>query len=165
MSTIALHAPQRDTWDMTGTQTYGALLRRKREDRGLNQDEVGDRIGRDKSYVSRMENGRGMVMPDPQVLRDFGQALGLTMEEQLTALGYLDDPSARGPAYTVAPDDPRADLLDLVAGLPAEDIRAAIRLLDVVLTGYVRRRTPVVQRTEDHKAVTRKDRAEREQLA
>lgn len=48
------------------------------ENAGLTQQELADRIGADKSYVSRVE--RGLIIPSVSTLYRIAAAMGLTVE-------------------------------------------------------------------------------------
>lgn len=60
-------------------EEYNAqILLDARKNAGLTQQELADRIGADKSYVSRVE--RGLIIPSVSTLYRIAAAMGLTVE-------------------------------------------------------------------------------------
>lgn len=76
--------------------TVGEYIKARREALGLTQEQLGDVIGRDQTFVSQMERNRtDGYLPERGMLRQIAAALRLTMEDLLSAAGYLgmaDDP-------------------------------------------------------------------------
>lgn len=70
----------------------GDLVRHARDRQGWSQGELGVRIGRDGSYISRLETGRMKETPTPEDLRGLARHLGVTVPAMLAAAGYdVDD--------------------------------------------------------------------------
>lgn len=139
---------------------FGNLIVRTRQARGMRGSDLGDAIGRSVNYISRLERGTMSNPPEPQDFIKLSNVLGLSRLRMLRTLGYLDDidlDENEGPAYQIGPDDVRAKLLDVVAGLPDEDVEAAVRVLEVVTSAYSRK--PVTNRHSGNR-----DEASTEQL-
>ena len=110
-----------------------ALIRNARERRGItNQAALGELIGRDQSFVSRLERGLMKELPTPETLRAIGDALGLTMPEMLEAAGYVD-PAPPSDVITIPASDPRAALLAALADATDRDVLKATLLIEVLV--------------------------------
>lgn len=99
----------------------GLLVKDARERRGYqNQSALARELGRDQSFVSRLERGVLKELPPPEVLRQLGDVIGLSMEDMLTAAGYLEKPERNDPpeTITIPATDPRARILAVLDGLP-----------------------------------------------
>lgn len=73
----------------------GGLIRSKRERAGLRAYDVAARIGKQPSYITRLETGATKTLPPPEELAGIGDALGLSMAEMIEAAGYpVSAPSA-----------------------------------------------------------------------
>lgn len=123
-------------------QRFGDLIREARERQGWRSIDLGVKIGRDGSFVSRLETGRFKETPPPDVLAALSEYLGLDEAELLRSLGYFAGlPSqrqeARSDAETVArlckaveavPDWSAAEgmagsLLQILIGIRADQVR------------------------------------------
>lgn len=96
--------------------SFGERLAQMRKQRGLSQDQLGERTGFDKRVISRYETGRNV--PSIEVARTLADALGVSLDH-LTGLDYslfVDDAELRG-------------LLRDYEELPAEDRMTIKRLL------------------------------------
>lgn len=114
-------------------EEFGELIRVARERRGYrSQAALARRLDRDQSFVSRLERGAVKELPTPEVLEQVGDVLGLTMEEMLTAAGYLNQQPPK-PSITIPRTDPRARLLELVAHVDDDDMETLIDVIDGVL--------------------------------
>lgn len=71
--------------------TLGGLVRYLREDRGWDQEELGAKIGRPKSWVSNLETGKKKNLPEPHELRALGKVLGVSTIDLLRAAGFVSD--------------------------------------------------------------------------
>ena len=60
----------------TPRQAFGARVRQLRFDKGLNQEELADRIGVFRTYMSRIETGAGN--PTLDMIHALASALGVT---------------------------------------------------------------------------------------
>lgn len=114
------------TW---GMERLGALIEAARERSGLKGYEVARRLGKQPSYVSRLENGDTKTLPPPHELRQIGQAIDLSVEEMLRAAGYIDDD---------APDDAAERVIDELRPLMREIAwsRSRVNLLRAALEHY-----------------------------
>lgn len=68
--------------------TYGELVKRARDARGITSTGLSIAIGRNPSYISRLEVGIAKETPPPDVMLGLERELGLSVAEQLEALGY-----------------------------------------------------------------------------
>jgi transcriptional regulator with XRE-family HTH domain len=108
---------------MAGLGEFGALIRRARERNEMTGVELAQKMGKPHSFVVRMEGGKFSNPPDPADFDAFSKALRLSKEEMLRALGYLDEAATdAGDVITVRRADPRAKLLDAVAGMTDDDV-------------------------------------------
>lgn len=62
-------------------ETVGSVLRAKREKLGISQEELGDRAGVDRTYISILE--RGLKSPTLETLEKICAALGTLPEHVL----------------------------------------------------------------------------------
>jgi transcriptional regulator with XRE-family HTH domain len=76
------------------SKIFGERIRQKREERGLNQEDVGDWFKMQKSTVSQWESGR---LPHGTIIAELAQRFNTTTDY---LLGNTDDPST--PADTIA---------------------------------------------------------------
>lgn len=74
-----------------GNRSFGELIRRHRQGRHLTAEELADSLGRPQSFVSRLETGRFVETPPPDVMAALRDQIGVTVEAQLLALGYEFD--------------------------------------------------------------------------
>ena len=89
--------------------TLGRYVHQRRTALGLRSEDVAAAIGRNQSWVSRLETGDSKVFPDPEDLHALAVVLQVTPRELLEADGYLSAES-RGEHVLVNPfgvDDPR----------------------------------------------------------
>ena len=109
------------------------LVKQARERRGFRtQGELAVRIGRDTSYVSRLENGALKEIPQPELLRDLADALGYTVVDLLRAAGYDVDAPDTSEVITIRRDDPRARVAEIMDALPDEAVEQWIAALEVL---------------------------------
>lgn len=99
----------------------GALIRTARQRRGWTQEQLAEKIGVQKSYVSQWETG-ARKWPQEHV-RAIAFYLGLSQVEMAVAAGIIDEPQDPPPL----PTDPLVtELVALLPRLTPEDI-AGIR--------------------------------------
>ena len=71
--------PEREKNRERAWEEYNAqILLNKRKNAGLTQQELADRIGANKGYISRIE--RGLTVPTVATLYKIASAMGLTIE-------------------------------------------------------------------------------------
>ena len=71
----------RKVWHDKAWEEYNArILLDARKQAGLTQSELGERIGADKGYISRLE--RGLIMPTVPTLYRIASAMGYRVELQ-----------------------------------------------------------------------------------
>lgn len=63
--------------------TFGAVLREKREEAGISQEQLADRAGLHRTYVSLIERGKRTA--SIEVVRRVALALGVSMAELIEA--------------------------------------------------------------------------------
>jgi transcriptional regulator with XRE-family HTH domain len=73
------------SWDASITKIVGENVRRAREAIGLSQEELGDKAGIDRTYVSGVE--RGVRNPTVKVLARLAEALETTPDKLLIQNG------------------------------------------------------------------------------
>lgn len=71
--------------------SFGQWVRTRREERGITQREVGERMGLDSTYVSRIERGAVNTWPTPDEARRWARALETTIEDLMRSVGYLPE--------------------------------------------------------------------------
>ena len=81
---------------MDGARRLGDLIKDSRMRQGMDQRELASLIGRDNSFISRLETGRISNTPDARTIHDLHKALRLSKTEMLRALGYLDEEAEIG---------------------------------------------------------------------
>lgn len=101
----------------------GALIRSAREHTGLRGYELAARIGKQPSYVSRLEQGEIKVLPPPEELAAIADVVGVTVLDLIDAAGY----DVREPDASNLREAER-NLLAAVAGLEDADIGIVMRL-------------------------------------
>lgn len=62
---------------------FGAVLRERREAAGISQEQLADRAGLHRTYVSLIERGKRTA--SIEVVRKFAKALGVSMAELIEA--------------------------------------------------------------------------------
>lgn len=67
---------------------FASLIRRMRERHGLKSFQLAAKIGKQPSYVSRLENGTAKETPPPDVLEALSRELGVSVAEMLESIGY-----------------------------------------------------------------------------
>jgi transcriptional regulator with XRE-family HTH domain len=73
------------SWEASITKIVGENVRRAREAIGLSQEELGDKAGIDRTYVSGVE--RGVRNPTVKVLARLAEALETTPDKLLVREG------------------------------------------------------------------------------
>lgn len=74
---------------MAGIREFGDLIKNARVKQGITGAELASRMDRSHSQIVRWENGSPSNPPDIDIFWDFSEALRLSPEEMLVALGYL----------------------------------------------------------------------------
>ncbi len=97
--------------------TYGEALRRVRARKKVSQDELVRRTGMDRSYVSRVENGR-ITMPQEDSRERFARALGVTNEEIFAEMGLVTE---ERPEYAAGVDMEEHEVRVILDQLTNED--------------------------------------------
>lgn len=112
-ATVVLSESATQTPLMDSMTMFGKLIRRARVRSGLDQQKLGERLGRDSSFVSRIETGRSTNPPDPMIFSELSRILHLDKTVMLQAMGYLS-PEETDPQEFSA-DSPGAPRLHLRA--------------------------------------------------
>lgn len=79
-------------------RALGRYVRQLRDELGLNQSELGERIGRDQKAISNIERGAVTTFPDRETLRALANALYVTTADLLEVAGYLEPDGREEPA-------------------------------------------------------------------
>lgn len=133
-----------DSW---GMNDLGKLVREARERQNMRSYELADAIGKQRSFVSRLESGELKETPSPEDLRAIGRTLGIPMRSLLVSLGYLDpDEPEPGVAYVIREDDPRAAMLATLEGVAPALVASC--------TGMVALMLKAIRREQGEESVT-----------
>lgn len=92
-------------------ETLGPLVRATREHKGIRAADLAYRIGKDPSFLSKLERDLLKEIPEPAVLHALADALGIPEPRLLEALGYRVREEPVAPPR-VGPD--RAALIDAI---------------------------------------------------
>lgn len=119
---------------------FGSVLRRLREQRGLNRKELARRIGRDPSTITRLESGERGVSRD--VVEDLARELALPTAdhfELLASAGLLSEETA---ALLEEPELSQLSRLLAESAIPPGDRELLLRYVELALAhaaalGYV----------------------------
>lgn len=120
---------------ITGS-ALGRMIRRRRKELGLTQEELEARSGVPQRTISDIERATNphYLPEDPETLRRLGAALGLSMEEMLRAAGYLpaeDEEPTEAQVYTKAMEDiDRLELPERVKRMMREAVEYARELAE-----------------------------------
>lgn len=110
----------------TRVSNLGDFVRNRRLELGLSQEELGERIGRNQEYISRLERGIPREpVPAPEYLSRLARELGATDVDLLRIAGYPvgeDQPQARRPVWAGKADDFTEDE-DAIVNAVIEQIR------------------------------------------
>lgn len=111
-----LVSQQGGTLTMSGEGDFGAWLAPQLAAKDISQSALARRVGVATGTVGRWINeGR---KPLPRTIEPIAQALGVSVDEVLTAAGMLTEDNARV--------GPRARLLDLIRWLPDQEVEAVL---------------------------------------
>jgi SOS-response transcriptional repressor LexA len=81
-------------------ETLGELVRRRRKELSLRQEQLAEMIGKDQSYVSELERGK-IRRPDPEVLEALAHQLGLPKKDLIELSGWVYREIVTGEERTV----------------------------------------------------------------
>lgn len=70
------------------SRTFASFVRDNRTERGLTQQELADRVGVDRTYITKIERGNP-VLPQYELREKLGACLGFT-DDDLASAGVLD---------------------------------------------------------------------------
>lgn len=76
---------------MGSMQEFAQLLRSEMERQGIEGQEIATKLELGPSLVSDILNAKKKNPPAPEVFKGFGRVLGISQEQMLQALGYLDE--------------------------------------------------------------------------
>lgn len=111
--------------------TLGEFIRKRREELGMRQGDLGDLIGKDQAYVSQIERG-AILRPSLEVLYELAKALRTSRFAMLQAGGWIEeeytDPSP-APGVPDGVDDRRL----LMAGKTAEFTESEMALVNALI--------------------------------
>lgn len=107
-------------------EIFGKKIKEARLERGLKQSDVTKVLGYEsKSYVSDVENG--YFLPQPDKLKKWAKALGMTKEEMdsLLADAKLEDMGFTDPSFTL--------MFKEVPNMTAEEKESVIKAYEAVI--------------------------------
>ncbi len=131
--------------DVTGTpgESFGSILRRRRETAGLSQEALAERAGLSTAAISALERGERR-RPYPHTVRSLADALGLSEDERASLLATIrkqGDAAPAAPAMVVGSTLPTPTTQLLGRELNLEEIggfiRRGVRLLTLTGPGGV----------------------------
>lgn len=91
VSTLATNRRMGDSRGMSDMARFGKLIVEARSRRGWTVRQAGEALGREPSYLSRLENARNANPPSASEFREILKGLGISPVEGLLALGYLTE--------------------------------------------------------------------------
>lgn len=117
-----------------GALEFGQLIRAARLRRGWQQQELADRIGVDRGYISTIENGK-RNWPQSYV-RPLSDHLGIDEVDMAVAAGLIS-PRVDRPPLSFSTNDPRERLLAYIDDKPLseEAVRGAIAVMEAWTSG------------------------------
>lgn len=132
----------------TMATTLGSYIQELRENLGWTQDDLGEKIGRPKFWISGIEIGRKKNLPEPHELRQIAIALGVSVTELLAAAGYIDAEAEdeKSPADSVV-----EELMPLIRQVQWNDFYRKLArslLLDFLQNDRVRSEPTIVTATD-----------------
>ena len=127
---------------MPSVEDFAAALRAERARADLSQEELGAKIGYDKSTISIYEKGTRQSVPSRDVVVLIEDALSVTDSRLLTAAGYLPrSPGERGDAVPSPdlPGDQRLTGFRRGEELNARQIAEIERAVEALIQGVLER--------------------------
>jgi transcriptional regulator with XRE-family HTH domain len=100
--------------------TLGTYIRQRRKELGLSQEALGERIGKDQTYVSQVERG-AITMPSIEMLEAFARVLRVRRVDLLQAAGWAENADAP-PMAEAEPVDVAGLIERTIADIEAEDV-------------------------------------------
>ena len=111
---------------LRGMDRLGALVRSTRERKGMRAADLAYRIGKDPSYVSKLERDLMKEIPDPATIHALAEVLGIAEPRLLEAIGYV---VAEPTPEPLPADSVRAEVMALVPGMTERRARALLALI------------------------------------
>ena len=71
-------------------ESFGSDIKKIREEKGISLQQLGDRAGFSKSYISMIENGKLKSFPKPETLQKIAVGLDIDYHALMLAAGYID---------------------------------------------------------------------------
>jgi transcriptional regulator with XRE-family HTH domain len=127
-------------------QRFGDMVKRARDRKGWRSIDLGAALGRDGSFVSRLETGTFKETPAPDVLAALREHLGLDETQMLRALGYLQEQSETAPEES--PDDLRDQLTAIVRQVRWREKPELAHSLITVARGILQDQENAAKRTQ-----------------
>jgi transcriptional regulator with XRE-family HTH domain len=125
--------------------SFGRIVRARRKQLNMSQEDLAARIGKERSYLSQLETGR-IRLPEAELRRTIAEALGYTDGDLLRLAGYGRTPEDTATPEEVAlmisgelvpveepPQDPRARLAELLPLLDERQAKYFVVHLEFVL--------------------------------
>lgn len=129
MQITALSIPMREQ-KIAGMDTLGALVKRARLGKGMRGGDLGAAIGKDASYVSKIERGTMKDIPPPEIVRALSDALGVPEARLVRAIGYR---TSEGEAPPFDFDSEKAAVLEILEGLDEREARTLRRMAEIIV--------------------------------
>lgn len=76
--------------DFMNPEEFGNALRGMRKELGFTLDQLGEKAGFKKSYLSMLENGKTQGIPQPETLRKLANGLNVDYNALMLMAGYID---------------------------------------------------------------------------
>lgn len=84
---------------------FGDALRKMRNELGLTQEQLGEKAGFKKSYLSLIENGKSEGLPQPETLKKLATGLNVDYHTLMSMAGYIDPKKVREILLYNKPED------------------------------------------------------------
>lgn len=118
---------------------FGDAVRAVRKSLGIRQEDLADKIGMQRSYLSKVEGGK-VRNPTVETRRQIADGLGLTLDELMEqaqqalaaemgqSIGEYELTMAFLAALGMSPDDPRAPIIELLRRIDLDNPKTVVRL-------------------------------------
>lgn len=152
-SALSIVETRRKMTRMNEKQRFGKLIEDGMKQRGYVGYQFAALLGKQQSWLSRILNGQYANTPPPEDITALSQTLGIPKRRMLEALGYID-PEDHEPdvAHTIRDDDPRAALLDMLAGASDDEVRKVVQIVTIMVGAVTANREADAGQSDQRKA-------------